>query len=118
MGIKPSSAATDKADAAMTTPNAPRTESDKNAAAATSKRPNNFARSGWARQRPAPSSPRLFSKSSEPLVNLPSHRILALFRGEKEEMLALELVPDPAVLDRGEPGIFVRRSRTHFKITD
>jgi protein Tex len=49
---------------------------------------------------------------------LPSHRILALFRGEKEEVLALELVPDPAVLDRGEPGIFVRRSRTHFKITD
>ncbi len=37
MGIKPSSAATDKADAAMTTPNAPRTESDKNAAAAMSK---------------------------------------------------------------------------------
>jgi protein Tex len=54
----------------------------------------------------------------EPLVKLPSHRILALFRGEKEEMLALELVPDPAVLDRGEPGIFVRRSRTQFKITD
>ena len=37
MGIKPSSVATDKADAAMTTPNVPRTESDKNAAAAMSK---------------------------------------------------------------------------------
>jgi hypothetical protein len=37
MGIKPSSAATDKADAAMTSPNAPQTESDKNAAAAMSK---------------------------------------------------------------------------------
>lgn len=37
MGIKPSSAATDKADAAMTSPNAPRTENDKNAAAAMSK---------------------------------------------------------------------------------
>jgi hypothetical protein len=37
MGIKPSSAATDKADAAMTSPNAPPTESDKNAAAAMSK---------------------------------------------------------------------------------
>jgi hypothetical protein len=37
MGIKPSSAATDKADAAMMTPNAPRTESDKNVAAAMSK---------------------------------------------------------------------------------
>jgi hypothetical protein len=37
MGIKPSSAVTDKADAAMTSPNTPRTESDKNAAAAMSK---------------------------------------------------------------------------------
>ena len=33
---------------------------------------------------------------SEPLAKLPSHRILALFRGEKEEVLALELVPDPS----------------------
>src|SRR5205823_2646924 len=31
---------------------------------------------------------------SEPLAKLPSHRILALFRGEKEEVLALELVRD------------------------
>jgi protein Tex len=30
---------------------------------------------------------------SEPLLKLPSHRILALFRGEREEVLALELVP-------------------------
>jgi hypothetical protein len=29
----------------------------------------------------------------------PSHRILALLRGEKEEMLILELVPDPAAPD-------------------
>jgi uncharacterized protein len=33
---------------------------------------------------------------NEPLTKLPSHRILALFRGEKEEVLTLELVPDPA----------------------
>src|SRR5437870_12351556 len=32
---------------------------------------------------------------SEPLAKLPSHRILALFRGEKEEVLTLELVPRP-----------------------
>ena len=37
MGIKPSSAVTDKADAAMTTPNVPRPESDKKAAAAMSR---------------------------------------------------------------------------------
>src|ERR1700756_3266773 len=40
---------------------------------------------------------------SEPLAKLPSHRILALLRGEKEEVLTLELVPDPAAPDRGEP---------------
>ena len=43
---------------------------------------------------------------SEPLASLPSHRTLALFRGEKEEVLSLELNPDPAVPDRGEPSAF------------
>ena len=33
---------------------------------------------------------------SEPLAKLPSHRILALSRGEKEEILILELLPDSA----------------------
>ncbi len=32
---------------------------------------------------------------SEPLHKLPSHRILALFRGEKEEMIDLQMVPEP-----------------------
>ncbi len=61
---------------------------------------------------------------SEPLVKLPSHRILALWRGEREDTLDLKLVPDPAadplsrapgpyelaiahkfmVADRGRPG--------------
>ena len=45
---------------------------------------------------------------SEPLVKLPSHRILALFRGEKE-VLTLELVPDPVAPDRGEPSVFERQ---------
>jgi protein Tex len=52
---------------------------------------------------------------SEPLAKLPSHRILALFRGEKEEVLILELVPDPAAPDRGEPGAFWAN---RFKIAD
>jgi uncharacterized protein len=55
---------------------------------------------------------------SEPLAKLPSHRILALFRGEKEDMLTLELVPDPAAPDRGEPGGFERRIANQFKIAD
>ena len=55
---------------------------------------------------------------SEPLASLPSHRILALFRGEKEEVLTLELNPDPAVPDRGEPSAFERRIASRFKIVD
>ena len=55
---------------------------------------------------------------SEPLAKLPSHRILALFRGEKEEVLTLELVPDPAAPDRGEPGTFERQIANRFKIAD
>jgi protein Tex len=55
---------------------------------------------------------------SEPLATLPSHRILALFRGEKEEVLILELVPDPAAPDRGEPGAFERQVAHRFKIAN
>ena len=31
---------------------------------------------------------------SEPLNKLPSHRILAMFRGEKEEVLDLQMLPE------------------------
>ena len=60
---------------------------------------------------------------SEPLNKLPSHRILAMFRGEKEEVLDLQLQPEPteaapttvssyelrimqrfAIAERGRPG--------------
>jgi uncharacterized protein len=46
---------------------------------------------------------------SEALARLPSHRTLALYRGEKEEVLTLELKPDPAAPDRDEPSAFERR---------
>ena len=55
---------------------------------------------------------------SEALARLPSHRILALFRGEKEEVLTLELIPDPAAPDRGEPSAFERRIASRFKIVN
>jgi uncharacterized protein len=42
---------------------------------------------------------------SQPISKLPSHRILALFRGEKEEMLELELAPE------AEPGLGGYESR-------
>jgi len=60
---------------------------------------------------------------SEPLTKLPSHRILAMFRGEKEEILDLQMQPEPvaatpaaispyelkimqrlAISDQGRPG--------------
>ena len=60
---------------------------------------------------------------SEPLTKLPSHRILAMFRGEKEEILDLQMQPEPpgatpatvssyelkimqrfGIADRGRPG--------------
>jgi uncharacterized protein len=55
---------------------------------------------------------------NEPLAKLPSHRILALFRGEREEVLSLELVPDPAALGRGELSVFERKIANRFKIAD
>jgi uncharacterized protein len=55
---------------------------------------------------------------SEPLAKLPSHRVLALFRGEKEEVLTLELLPDPATSGRGEPSAFERRIASRFKVVD
>jgi protein Tex len=55
---------------------------------------------------------------SEPLAKLPSHRILALFRGEKEGVLSLELMPDPAAGDRGEPSAFEQQIANRFKIAD
>jgi protein Tex len=55
---------------------------------------------------------------SEPLAKLPSHRILALFRGEREEVLSLELMPDPTALDRGELSVFERKIANRFKIAD
>ena len=52
---------------------------------------------------------------------LPSHRILALFRGEKEEMLDLQLLPEPAdeaPAKSSEPGFYERRIAHHFGIAD
>ena len=48
---------------------------------------------------------------SEPLTKLPSHRILALFRGEKEEFLDLEMIPE------SEPGAGGYESRIARRFT-
>ena len=55
---------------------------------------------------------------SEPLTKLPSHRILALYRGEKEEMLSLTLVPEEiAAGQETMPSSYERRIAHHFGIT-
>ncbi|MDB5509876.1 MAG: RNA-binding transcriptional accessory protein [Hyphomicrobiales bacterium] len=46
---------------------------------------------------------------SEPLAKLPSHRILALFRGEKEEVLDLKLDAEPEAPPPGTPGLYENR---------
>src|ERR1700744_451285 len=54
----------------------------------------------------------------EPLTKLPSHRILALFRGEKEEILDLQLQPEaePAIADVASP--YELKIRQRFLISD
>src|SRR5262245_43372054 len=56
----------------------------------------------------------------EPLTKLPSHRILALFRGEKEEVLDLTLEPEPPA-DPAQPAgqtSYERRIAQRFGIAD
>tara|TARA_R110000868_G_scaffold154316_1_gene380401 strand:+ start:3496 stop:5820 length:2325 start_codon:yes stop_codon:yes gene_type:complete len=56
---------------------------------------------------------------SEPLTKLPSHRILALYRGEKEEMLSLTMVPEEVAPGQETmPSTYERRIAHHFGITD
>ncbi|MBE1457642.1 uncharacterized protein H4W79_001856 [Nocardiopsis terrae] len=59
---------------------------------------------------------------SEPLTALPSHRVLAMYRGEKEEVLTLSLEPEEAP-EAGPDGTVPRSSyenaiAAHFGIVD
>ncbi|MFE9322818.1 Tex family protein [Nocardia sp. NPDC052278] len=55
---------------------------------------------------------------SEPFGKLPSHRILALLRGEKEEILQLQLEPDTEELAPGERSVYEGRIAVKFDIAD
>jgi uncharacterized protein len=59
---------------------------------------------------------------SEPLAKLPSHRILALFRGEKEEVLDVKIEPEPdqqaASGSAAQPGAYELRIAHRFSIAD
>ncbi len=54
---------------------------------------------------------------SEPFEKLPSHRVLAMFRGEKEEVLDLTLDPDPGQDSEG-PGTYERAIAAAHGITN
>jgi uncharacterized protein len=55
---------------------------------------------------------------SEPLHKLPSHRILALFRGEKEEILDLQMQPDAQIPVAGVPSAAELKIMQRFDISD
>jgi uncharacterized protein len=62
---------------------------------------------------------------AEPFTRLPSHRILAMFRGEKEGMLELALDPEPTAPDPAAtrpltpvPSEYERRIAARFRIAD
>jgi uncharacterized protein len=57
--------------------------------------------------------------AADPLCTLPSHRILAMYRGEKEEVLDLTIEPDdPDQQAAPGPGPYERRIATRFGIAD
>jgi uncharacterized protein len=58
---------------------------------------------------------------SEPLQKLPSHRILALFRGEKEEILDLSIQPEPVAttpVPAATPSSYELKIMQRFNISD
>ncbi|MFB9307184.1 Tex family protein [Kibdelosporangium philippinense] len=55
---------------------------------------------------------------AEPLTKLPSHRILAMFRGEKEEILDLNLNPEPDDEPATGPSDYEIRIAAKFGIDD
>ncbi|WP_070378187.1 Tex family protein [Rhodococcus sp. WMMA185] len=55
---------------------------------------------------------------SEPFTKLPSHRILAVLRGEKEEVLTLTLAPESQEPVPGEPTIYEGHIAERFAIAD
>jgi protein Tex len=55
---------------------------------------------------------------SEPLTKLPSHRILAMFRGEKEEILDLQMLPEPVAAVPAAISSYELKIMRRFAISD
>ncbi|HZD89252.1 MAG TPA: Tex-like N-terminal domain-containing protein, partial [Pseudolabrys sp.] len=54
----------------------------------------------------------------ESFTKLPSHRILALFRGEKEDVLSLQFEDEPAPPPPGVPGAYELKIMHRFNVSD
>ena len=60
-----------------------------------------------------------YFNSAEPLAKVPAHRILAMFRGEKEGVLDLNFEPeDPAQAPASGPTMYEQRIARKFNIAD
>jgi uncharacterized protein len=55
---------------------------------------------------------------SEPLTKLPSHRILAMFRGEKEEILDLQMLAEPVAATPAAVSSYELKIMQRFAISD
>ena len=55
---------------------------------------------------------------SEPLTKLPSHRILAMFRGEKEGILDLQMLPEPVTATPAAASSYELKIMQRFAISD
>ena len=55
---------------------------------------------------------------AESFTKLPSHRILALFRGEKEEVLALQFEDEPVASPPGVPSAYELKIMHRFGVSD
>jgi uncharacterized protein len=55
---------------------------------------------------------------NEPLTRLPSHRILAMFRGEKEDILDLQILPGPVVATPAAVSAYELKIMRRFAISD
>ncbi|GII78488.1 RNA-binding transcriptional accessory protein [Sphaerisporangium rufum] len=55
---------------------------------------------------------------AEPFTRLPSHRVLAMFRGEKEEVLTLALEPEAETPEPGTPSRYEARIARRFGVAD
>jgi uncharacterized protein len=55
---------------------------------------------------------------SEPLRRMPSHRVMALLRGEKEDVLDLDLIPDDAPTDPAVPSRYELRIAQRFEVAN